>query len=681
MSVISLNELKARFLTTDKPSRKDFDDLIDTLYASNATATPNGPAGGDLGGTYPNPVIAADAVTFAKMQNINTGVLLGRYNPSTGNVEEVNVGSGLAITGGALGVTGGGGGSGGSGTVAGAVSTFTSEPTILPGGDGDLALIQAPTTFGSTMPQLIRVVAVCSAPFANYAVNDEIPLEYFRDKTDPETPSFQIAAYVSAGQVTVKVKVEYGDIAGSVGIAVYDKNLTTGPGPADPTLIPFASGDGPENYFYVRVYMSRFEPGTGFGSLALFEPADQTMPAAAAVATFTHNYGTFPSFPTAVHMVCVIADAATGHAVGDAVPLQNAYETGFANPAFGVTLTGSAVLVRREATTIDIPHKTTGALTSITADANWQIRVRTARGVNLPSIAFPAITVQVANPVCAWSYGNLLYVILYNTSSSRSYLTRIDLTTNRVSLVREYNPYSLYGNVSMFRLTKSGVPTDCIFLCDTRGIHRIDMDDESETTLLSGDLRNYKVVDVDETGAGGYNRPDLLYVQGTYGSANTNNSQSPTRRDWTGGAYPAGAYSAASVKVNVDWSALAGIGGSDYPAYQALDQQARPILMLQYNPLKRRFYLVHNGSGYLNIFKLDPGQTAIDWWDASPDGTKLDFEKMIAIVGGGDTWTDTASEHMFVEYDGATGAEKAIVIVRRGNTSLTGSVCRIPWNE
>lgn len=43
-----------------------------------------------------------DAVTFAKMQNVNTGILLGRSTASSGNVEEISIGSGLSLSGGVL---------------------------------------------------------------------------------------------------------------------------------------------------------------------------------------------------------------------------------------------------------------------------------------------------------------------------------------------------------------------------------------------------------------------------------------------------------------------------------------------------------------------------------------------------------------------------------------------------
>lgn len=60
---------------------------------------------GDVTATGPGSVaatIANDAVTFAKMQNISTNKLLGRATASSGDVEEISLGTGFSVTGGTL---------------------------------------------------------------------------------------------------------------------------------------------------------------------------------------------------------------------------------------------------------------------------------------------------------------------------------------------------------------------------------------------------------------------------------------------------------------------------------------------------------------------------------------------------------------------------------------------------
>lgn len=51
-----------------------------------------------------------DAVTYAKIQNVTDARLLGRSAGSSGDAQEITVGSGLSLSGGALTATGGGGG-------------------------------------------------------------------------------------------------------------------------------------------------------------------------------------------------------------------------------------------------------------------------------------------------------------------------------------------------------------------------------------------------------------------------------------------------------------------------------------------------------------------------------------------------------------------------------------------
>lgn len=59
------------------------------------------------GGTIDTADVTNDAITFAKMQNVSSGVLLGRSTSGAGDIETISVGSGLSLSGGTLSSSGG----------------------------------------------------------------------------------------------------------------------------------------------------------------------------------------------------------------------------------------------------------------------------------------------------------------------------------------------------------------------------------------------------------------------------------------------------------------------------------------------------------------------------------------------------------------------------------------------
>ena len=59
-----------------------------------------------MAGSIGTPQLANDAVTYAKLQNVTDGRLLGRSAGSAGDAQEITVGAGLSLSAGALTATG-----------------------------------------------------------------------------------------------------------------------------------------------------------------------------------------------------------------------------------------------------------------------------------------------------------------------------------------------------------------------------------------------------------------------------------------------------------------------------------------------------------------------------------------------------------------------------------------------
>jgi hypothetical protein len=106
------------FGLTDALANK-LDDTLTEAYifvGSDANAAVGVPMSGD-GSLDKDGVmtIANDAVSFAKMQNVSTAILLGRWGAGSGDIQQITIGSGLSLSGsGVLTSSGGGGTPGGS---------------------------------------------------------------------------------------------------------------------------------------------------------------------------------------------------------------------------------------------------------------------------------------------------------------------------------------------------------------------------------------------------------------------------------------------------------------------------------------------------------------------------------------------------------------------------------------
>jgi len=73
--------------------------VVSGIPAWASGSSPGGNAGGDLADTFPNPTIALNAVSFAKMQNVSTNTFLGRISATTGAIQSLTAANARTILG------------------------------------------------------------------------------------------------------------------------------------------------------------------------------------------------------------------------------------------------------------------------------------------------------------------------------------------------------------------------------------------------------------------------------------------------------------------------------------------------------------------------------------------------------------------------------------------------------
>jgi hypothetical protein len=108
------------------------------------------------------------------------------------------------------------------------------------------------------------------------------------------------------------------------------------------------------------------------------------------------------------------------------------------------------------------------------------------------------------------------------------------------------------------------------------------------------------------------------------------------------------------------------------------------ILLFQYNPIKKRIYVITDEVGVMHIFKITASSNDFQaWWNTASPGREigLSYVKSIAMPGLGTIVSSWSQCHYTVEFDQNSGTEICVVFTRDGSGTQLGSVTRIPWVE
>lgn len=285
----------------------------------------------------------------------------------------------------------------------------------------------------------------------------------------------------------------------------------------------------------------------------------------------------------------------------------------------------------------------------------------------------PGYSYAVANPMGLAGDANSYYVFNYNFHTDNVNLTKISKTSNEVTFLLELPEPSYNINGRVFHKTGS-FGDDGLHICAYNTQNFFDYDITDNTISLIG--------------GGGIN-------VGRY-------YDTPVKIDWTSGSsLPTiwSLYSGEPAGEEADWPNLTKLkrfyNGS--PTWVSVattidlrnvvnNAQLTPFfnggtegdwLMADYNPIKKRYYLINNVSGYMHILLHNTGDI-----DTHFNPAYITYEKTIALsLPNLDSQTDANAEKYIVDYDRTTGQELGIFHTRRGWDNGVGTVAWITWPE
>lgn len=508
-------------------------------------------------------------------------------------------------------------------------------------------------------------IAELVSPVAIYVKADNTgPVHVkFRDAADSY---FDKVLLVKRGGLTL----EAGDLkAGEMILIAYDPTSETF------QLISGGGGNGPAD-----------SGNTNFTAVTRYESANTTIPVTNATESFLHALNAQPE-DVGVDLVCTTTEH--GYAPGQRLSLDQFFDASGA-PAFGVEVSTTTVSVTRHAATIYVQDKTTGTQVALAETGgvpdNWELVVRAYTIYDATPPVFPALEFTLGDPQGVISYGNNLYWFNYNNSAAKSYVGKTVLGNLNASVITTHSgPVSLYHNPAPWR-TDDGAEVIAWF--DNRGGGKIitETGTAAAFSALGSAPHEYKLCWMDESGAGGSGNPDLFGLTSNPWFSKTLTALRMLK--WT---YSGSAYTQATFGTDLD---LTNGGIVNLSAFTAFVSGSEIIRFCQYNPVKRRLYVLAGANALLHIFNLDlywtaagePDRTNVTTWWAQADVTRyaqLAYEKALMLSGPMPSGEALYSNNIAIDFDLATGQEKAVCwAAPNGNqVGYPGTVVRMPWRE
>ena len=188
--------------------------------------------------------------------------------------------------------------------------------------------------------------------------------------------------------------------------------------------------------------------------------------------------------------------------------------------------------------------------------------------------------------------------------------------------------------------------------------------------------------------------PTFIYIGGnSYGwSGNTINAVELYCQDSSGGSVQTARHlTGTPTLTNFDFTNGSIVNIAEFNAWTGA---ASRVLMLQYNPISQRIYLITSESATVHVFQIT-GNTGfvtatgsyttsnsdiVNFWQSSGRYSNLTYLKSIMIGGIGTAWGDSNYCHYTIEVDQLTGLEKSIVSCRHTG-GVTDTITRTPWVE